>query len=467
MNGYKTRSPHEHSNHHSSEPTSMTTCYENTANSEIPYNHSSGSYNVLQPFNSYPPSYFEPQASMTLQPPEMNPIPPLRHDQQHHFNQYSLRHPGYMGPSGYPPPEAPRFTTSTNGGGFTESEVESQDSINETTMLSEPISPPLDGFPHVEEFNKLMESYVNDLSVKKQDKALINARRARNIRKVLTDPKDTAVGSAQFRFWVKKMFKLEPADSRLPMARKWICHEGKPVAIREKLFKILTRAHQQCQHGGRDKTSSQVRQIYSWVPKELISRFVKICPTCQVRRGGAHLSPPDSRRNSPPMELSRAQQQQQQQSPLAYMRVQPTSPISIYDEYRRNSSSSYVYSDRSRESATWAYPSPGSRNGEMTYNAASASHPHAQPHHHHHQHHQHQHRQHHADSGGSSSSNGRHLSSSSTSSSHTMKRSNMHVDASLPPSPASEQSSPSQTLSQSQYGYMPGAHANSRYRSGY
>jgi hypothetical protein len=159
MNGYKTRSPHEHYNNHSSEPTtSMATCYENTTNSEIQYS-SSGSYNVLQPFNSYPPSYFEPQTSMTLQPPEMHPIPPLRHDQQHHFNQYSLRHPGYMGPSGYPPSDTSRYITSISGGGVSESEVESQDSINETTMLSEPINPPLDGFPHVEDFDKLMERY--------------------------------------------------------------------------------------------------------------------------------------------------------------------------------------------------------------------------------------------------------------------------------------------------------------------
>lgn len=35
------------------------------------------------------------------------------------------------------------------------------------------------------------------------------------------------------------------------------------------------------------------------VPKELISRFVKICPTCQVRRGGSRLTPPSSRRGSP------------------------------------------------------------------------------------------------------------------------------------------------------------------------
>ena len=38
----------------------------------------------------------------------------------------------------------------------------------------------------------------------------------------------------------------------------------------------------------------------SRVPKELISRFVKLCPTCQVRRGGAsaRASPPDSDRDS-------------------------------------------------------------------------------------------------------------------------------------------------------------------------
>lgn len=52
---------------------------------------------------------------------------------------------------------------------------------------------------------------------------------------------------------------------------KIICHEGKPVAIKEKLFKILTRAHEQCQHGGRDKTSQQVRQHYSWYVTTLIS----------------------------------------------------------------------------------------------------------------------------------------------------------------------------------------------------
>lgn len=33
------------------------------------------------------------------------------------------------------------------------------------------------------------------------------------------------------------------------------------------------------------------------MPKELISRFVKLCPTCQVRRGTARNSPPESERS--------------------------------------------------------------------------------------------------------------------------------------------------------------------------
>lgn len=33
------------------------------------------------------------------------------------------------------------------------------------------------------------------------------------------------------------------------------------------------------------------------VPKELISRFVKLCPTCQVRRGASRNSPPESEKS--------------------------------------------------------------------------------------------------------------------------------------------------------------------------
>ncbi|KAJ5655630.1 hypothetical protein N7507_007580 [Penicillium longicatenatum] len=185
---------------------------------------------------------------------------------------------------------------------LSETEIEDQESHNEGTMLSEAVVPPLDGFPDVKEFDQLMQSYVNELSVKKQDKALIHAKRARNIKNVLMEPKDTAIESAQFRFWVKKMFKLQSAGMGTTDCRKMICHEGKPVAIREKLFKILTQAHKQCQHGGRDKTSAQVRRIYSCASRRISphpSQFSAKLPRLdRVSRSPKLPSPPISRRES-------------------------------------------------------------------------------------------------------------------------------------------------------------------------
>lgn len=40
------------------------------------------------------------------------------------------------------------------------------------------------------------------------------------------------------------------------------------------------------------------------VPKELISRFVKLCPTCQIRRGVSRLTPPNSQKGSPGLETA-------------------------------------------------------------------------------------------------------------------------------------------------------------------
>ncbi|KAK2749192.1 hypothetical protein FQN57_006807 [Myotisia sp. PD_48] len=207
--------------------------------------HNPPDASVLAPPYSSPHTLFaQPShhASILASPPSSSAL-------SYQCHPHVLSQPRFPAPHRYYPLHEPCW----------EIEIEAQESCNEHTALSEPIHPPLEGFPDVREFDLLMKSYVEDLSVKKQDKALIHSKRARNIKIVLADPKDTAIESAQFRFWVKKMFKLEPCDNRTPLARRMICHEGKPVAIREKLFKILTRAHQQCQHGGRDKTSAQAR----------------------------------------------------------------------------------------------------------------------------------------------------------------------------------------------------------------
>ncbi|PHZ17101.1 uncharacterized protein RHIMIDRAFT_196692, partial [Rhizopus microsporus ATCC 52813] len=133
-----------------------------------------------------------------------------------------------------------------------------------------------DQYPSFEEFEIIIQDYLKNLSSKKRDKALIDRNRYVMILQVLKDPRNTAISTAQFRFWVKKMFQLH--------AKQVVCHDGKPVATREEIYGILVHAHREAHHGGRDKTSALVRRRYSWIPKELIARFVRHCPFCIARR---------------------------------------------------------------------------------------------------------------------------------------------------------------------------------------
>ncbi|KAI8047239.1 uncharacterized protein B0P05DRAFT_576390 [Gilbertella persicaria] len=134
----------------------------------------------------------------------------------------------------------------------------------------------------MDEFRAIVEDYLNKLSPKKRDKALVDQHRYCLIQQVLRDPRNTAISTAQFRFWVKKMFQLQPGTTDL------VCHDNKPVAMKEQIYDILVKAHREAHHGGRDKTSALVRRRFSWIPKELVARFVRHCPFCITRRNSGH-----------------------------------------------------------------------------------------------------------------------------------------------------------------------------------
>ncbi|KAG2213070.1 hypothetical protein INT47_011219 [Mucor saturninus] len=139
-----------------------------------------------------------------------------------------------------------------------------------------------DQIPSVDEFRAIIDDYLNNLSPKKRDKALVDQTRYVLIQQVLRDPRNTAISTAQFRFWVKKMFQLQPGTTDL------VCHDNKPVAMKEQIYDILVKAHREAHHGGRDKTSALVRRRFSWIPKELVARFVRHCPFCITRRNSGH-----------------------------------------------------------------------------------------------------------------------------------------------------------------------------------
>jgi hypothetical protein len=109
------------------------------------------------------------------------------------------------------------------------------------------------GFPTAAQFNAMVDEYLSSLSVKKQAKALLTQQMYDDILAVLLNPNETKTGSAQFRFWAKKMFRLVTTQ-----VAHIVIHDNKPVAVKEQLYDVLVQCHGQANHGGRDKTAAQV-----------------------------------------------------------------------------------------------------------------------------------------------------------------------------------------------------------------
>ena len=163
-----------------------------------------------------------------------------------------------------------------------------------------------------------MDRYLNSLSRKNREKALLTQATYNDILKLLlagqaqeeqaqgstADPDanhsipgdvdiDPSLDTPQFRFWVRKMFTVQKIGDVDVVA-----HNDKPVAVQEQLYDILIHCHAQTSHGGRDKTSAMVNEHYvcilcsagfvpsvnfafqSWIPKVFIDTFVKACPGC-------------------------------------------------------------------------------------------------------------------------------------------------------------------------------------------
>ena len=153
------------------------------------------------------------------------------------------------------------------------------------------------GFPTYEQYHRIEEEYLSSLSDRKQPKALISQSLFDKIYAVLQNGSEDRASTAQFRFWVRKMFVLaypqtsfnhnkNNTTSSSQSPNPVVLHDKRPVAIKERLYEVLCYCHAVARHGGRDKTCATLRLHYSWVPKELTAKFVKACPTCTLKRSG-------------------------------------------------------------------------------------------------------------------------------------------------------------------------------------
>lgn len=126
----------------------------------------------------------------------------------------------------------------------------------------------LELFPSRAVFENILYTYQSNLSARKRNKALISRAAYAEIQMTLVEIRESRCrrGTAQYRFWVKKMFGLINF-----YGHDVVGHQGKPVAIREDIYDILVHCHDQCDHGGRDRTVEVVKDFY----------VGRICSGCQ------------------------------------------------------------------------------------------------------------------------------------------------------------------------------------------
>jgi len=152
--------------------------------------------------------------------------------------------------------------------------------------------------PTKQQYEALEQEYIASLNPRKRDKALLCQSMFDMIWEVLHEPTAARVGTPQFRWWVRKMFVLSYPSGALTDAElasiggdpetraelPVVLHQDRPVALKEQIYEILCYCHHLSNHGGRDRTTAAVREHYSWIPKDLIARFVKVCPTCIYKK---------------------------------------------------------------------------------------------------------------------------------------------------------------------------------------
>ncbi|GAA5971422.1 hypothetical protein JCM8115_000208 [Rhodotorula mucilaginosa] len=134
--------------------------------------------------------------------------------------------------------------------------------------------------PARSEFAAGLDAYVHSLHPIKRNKALMPRELYSLIIDILRKPQDTTVGDPQLRFWVRQRFQLMNG----PDDRCCALHEGKRVVLRDEIYDVVARAHTEAQHGGRDKTYNVLKRDWSYVPKETVATFIRLCSVCNGKR---------------------------------------------------------------------------------------------------------------------------------------------------------------------------------------
>src|SRR6266542_5916961 len=96
-------------------------------------------------------------------------------------------------------------------------------------------------FISVVTFNYLVNNYINNMPICKQNKALVNLELLNKIKTILLDPKNNQIYDKNTHKWAKKQFYLE--EVIFSNYRVIVKVDNKPILIVENMYEVLCRIH--------------------------------------------------------------------------------------------------------------------------------------------------------------------------------------------------------------------------------
>jgi len=157
-------------------------------------------------------------------------------------------------------------------------------------------------FVSVETFNRILDEYIASLSLNRQAKALITQELADKAKSILLNEESTSDGN--LRYWSRKHFSTLEINDTIQLVDK---ESLKVVCLKNDLYNVIGRLHQELQHAGYHKTYKAVGWIvklvstsiitqfnrkffpkivaqYSYIPRVVVQKFVNACNVCANRR---------------------------------------------------------------------------------------------------------------------------------------------------------------------------------------
>ena len=128
-------------------------------------------------------------------------------------------------------------------------------------------------------FNEIIDEYLQSLSEKKRPRALITEDIANEYLQILKDPKNTSNATTYIRHQVKNNY----SSQRIGGIETLMCN-GKPMALKERLYYIIAEEHLAIGHGGTRNTYARISDKYHSVKRCLVDKFVEKCKTCKSQR---------------------------------------------------------------------------------------------------------------------------------------------------------------------------------------